>query len=145
MKKTSLAVQKVKVQKGKKLVLNKKVDVDVQAPESETQITIWSEAYRPFIMGGNVHAPLKTSVPATELVDLGKGYKGYIVTSPRGKTFVIESITGGIVGDSLEVVRKDVEQADETVVKEQINAGLKRFKECEAVSPAQFWNALRAD
>lgn len=105
---------------------------------------IWTVAYRPFVMGGNVYATIYCEVEVTGPHDLGKGYQGYMATSPSGETFVVESTTGAIVGPTLEEVRADVAAADKTVMDEQIANAAEQFKEAERVSPDYFWRFLRA-
>lgn len=107
-------------------------------------IKIWSSAYRPFILGGNVHSPICTTVEAmNELHDLGKGCKAYLVTSPTtGKTYVVESTTLGIVGASLEQVRRDVSEAGPKLIKRQLEQEARRAKRAIYVSNEEFWRGL---
>lgn len=107
---------------------------------------VWTEAYRPFIMGGDANAPVCCDLePASPLLDLGKGYQGVLVVSPVGKTFIAETITGGIVGKYIDEVRADVESADEEVMKTQIQAGKLRSEVAVPVTQQEFWRLLRAD
>ena len=108
-----------------------------------TTITIWTQAYRPFMMGGNVHAGIKTQVEAEGPFDLGKGYQGYLLTAPWGETFVAEAQSGGLIGPDLETVRADVKEADPEVMKGQIEWALKELKGCTAEAPAKFWAMIR--
>jgi hypothetical protein len=105
---------------------------------------IWTNGYRPFIMGGDVNAPVFCDVPVDGPFDLGKGYEGFLAVSPSGRTFVAESITGAIVGSTVAEVRKDVTTADEAIMKEQIAEAQKRVRRAERVSPADFWRMLKA-
>lgn len=104
---------------------------------------IWTVGYRPFIMGGNVNAPVCIETEATGPFDLGKGWKGYVVVAPSGKTFVAESITGAIVGSTIEEVRADVATAAESIMIRQIEDAKKRAAEAEAVSADVFWRQLK--
>lgn len=107
---------------------------------------VWTQAYRPFILGGNVHAPICCDIePASACIDLGKGYQGMSIVSPGGKIFVVEVITGGIVGSSVSEVQADVSTADEAVMKQQIEDGLRQAENADWVTPQEFWRQLRAD
>lgn len=106
---------------------------------------IWTEAYRPFIMGGDCNAPIICDVPVTGPFDLGRGYQGFLAVSPNGKTFVAESFTGAIVGSTLNGVREDIEDADAMVMEEQIAHARKRVLQAATVSRDEFWKMLRAD
>lgn len=107
---------------------------------------VWTEAYRPFIVGGDVNAPVSCDLePASSPLELGKGYMGVIVVSPVGKTFIVEVITGGIVGKYIDEVRKDVEDSDEEVLRAQIEIGKRRSEETVPVTQQEFWRVLRAD
>jgi len=100
---------------------------------------IWIHSYTPFIMGGDVHAPVATDVPATGPFDIGAGYQAYMVASPSGRTFVVEGITGAIIGSTIERVRKDVATADRDVMAAQIANAEKWAKRANVVKPAEFW------
>ncbi len=106
---------------------------------------IWTEAYRPLIMGGDCNAPIICDVPVTGPFDLGKGHQGFLAVSPNRKTFVAESITGAIVGSTVEAVRKDIKIADEAVMEEQVTSARRRVLRANTVSRDEFWNLLRAD
>jgi hypothetical protein len=73
---------------------------------------IWTRAYRPFLMGGNVNAPIICDVPVSGPFDIGGGQQGYLAVSPKGHTFVAESVTGAIVGSTIKDVKTDIATAD---------------------------------
>lgn len=105
---------------------------------------IWTRAYRPFILGGDVHAPVCCDIePLTANVDLGKGYKGAVFLAPSGKIFVAEMITGGIVGDSVKDVMADIAQGDDEIIAQQIKDNLEIGKTAEPVTSVEFWHYLR--
>lgn len=105
---------------------------------------VWTTYYRPFILGGNVNAPVHCILePAAGPFDLGKGYKGYLVVAPSGKTYIVEAITGGIVGNTIEEVRDDVAVGDEEVIEKQIEDAFSLSKESFQVSPDVFWKMLK--
>jgi len=105
---------------------------------------IWTEAYQPFIIGGDCNTPIICDIPVAGPFDLGSGYQGYLAVSPSGKTFVAESITGAIVGPTIDEVRKDIEEADKTVMEEQIAFAKKRVSKAVEVTQDRFWQMLRA-
>lgn len=107
------------------------------------KLTIWTEAYRPFIMGGDVNAPISTEIEVGEPVDLGKGITGYLVCSPSGKTFVAEATTGAFIGGSIDQVKTDIGEAAPEVMQEQLAAAKKRAKSAESMEKDKFWGMFR--
>lgn len=97
------------------------------------------------MLSGNVHAPIATDIPVIGPFDIGKGHEGYLAASPSGKTYVIEKLTGGIVGSSLDDVRKDIEEADPEVIKEQFQWALDYAKNCDHLPPKDFWGCLEPE
>lgn len=106
------------------------------------KLTIWTEAYSPFIVGGDVNAPICTTVEIDEPIDMGSGIKAYLITSPFGKTYVVESITGGIVGNSIKEVRKDIECGNEKVMSKQVQNAKERIKKARHLSVEEFWKIM---
>lgn len=106
------------------------------------RLNVWTRSYRPFIMGGNVNAPVMTEVDAIGPYDLGKGMFGYYIEAPNGRSFIAESITGGIVGHSLEGVRKDVAEGFIDVIIQQIGWAKEFAKGCDQISEHEFWRLL---
>lgn len=107
------------------------------------KLKIWTEAYSPFIMGGDVNAPIATEVEVGEPVVLAEGISVYLITSPTGSTYVAEATTGAFVGTSMEQVRADVEDADPAVMKQQLEAASERVKKAEMLEPERFWSRFR--
>lgn len=103
---------------------------------------IWTEAYTPFIMGGDCNAPIICEVPVHGPFDLGRGIQGFLVVSPSGQTFVVEVETGGIVGFTVKDVRRDIEVADSVVMEAQIADAKKRVLKARTVSSDEFWRRL---
>lgn len=105
---------------------------------------IWTEAYTPFIMGGNVNAPICTEVEVGDPVEIGRGMFAYVVASPiNGCIYVAESTTGAFVGSSIEEVRKDVESADVHVIKKQLKEASERVKQARHLSTEHFWSKFK--
>jgi len=103
------------------------------------KIRIWTEAYSPFILGGDVNQPISAEIDDYLECDLGRGYKGYVVVTPGGKTVIIDAISGGIIGNELTQVRRDVKEADETFLKKQLPEMKKRGQYARGVSVKEFW------
>ncbi len=104
---------------------------------------IWTEAYTPFIMGGDCNAPIICEVPVHGPFDFGKGFQGFLAVSPHGRVVVVEAETGGVVGSSVTAVRLDVEAADSVVMEVQIADAKKRVLKVRTVSPEEFWGRLK--
>lgn len=105
---------------------------------------VWTKAYRPFILG-NPHTPISCELPALGPVELGKGYTGYLIVAPNGKTFVAEATSGGFVGTSLESVRSDVADSDQATMDKQVADAIEMAKDAARVQPEQFWRLLRCE
>lgn len=107
------------------------------------KLRVWTRGYRPFILGGNVHAPLATDLEVHKAFKIGRGLSAYVVINPvSGQTHVAESTTGAFVGDTIAAVRKDMEDADPKVVKEQMKWAAKKAKKARVVSTEEFWRHL---
>jgi hypothetical protein len=110
---------------------------------------IWTYGHRPFVMGGSVNYLLACNVECSGPHKLGKGYEGYVATAPNGKTFVAESLTGAIVGDTLESVRADIKAAKPAVMRKQVDDALARMRNerqqgnYEVKDADFFWRAMR--
>jgi len=107
------------------------------------KLKVWTEAYRPFIMGGDVNAPISTEIEVGEKVDLGKGIGGYLVCSPSGKTFVAEATTGAFIGGSIEQVKSDIADATPEIMQEQLVAAKRRAKSAEPMKKEKFWGMFK--
>jgi hypothetical protein len=105
---------------------------------------IWTWAYFPFQMGGQVTRPMLTEVEAIEEKSIGKGYKGFSFKTPKGIK-IAESITGAIVGDSFEQVRKDIAEGDDGVIKKQISEAKKELEKGNGkrLSKAEFFRTYK--
>ncbi len=92
-------------------------------------------------MGGDVNFVWSTEVECAGPFQLAKGVKVYRADGPDGKHYIVEATTGGIVGNSLGQVRKDIASAPANMVRQQIKDGAdyKNSHENKEVSPAEFW------
>lgn len=105
---------------------------------------VWTYGYRPFVMGGDVHPPVWCDINHMGgVLDLGKGYQGRAIISPEGRPFIVEFQTGGIVGDSLSDVRKDVADGDDAVMAKQIIDNIKVAERAIPVPVSEFWGYLK--
>lgn len=104
---------------------------------------IWTEAYRPFLMDGDVNAPISTEVEVGQRYHVGGGFYAYEVESPDGNTHVVESESGAFIGTSILDVVCDIAEGDPEVMAEQIEAAKKRAQEAEPLSNEKFWSMFR--
>ena len=100
---------------------------------------VWTEAYSPFIMGGDVNAPIATEVEVGEPVQLDHGIVVHLVPSPRGEVFVVEATTGAFVGTKLDEVKKDVSESDPDIIRMQLVAAKERVKKATILDKEKFW------
>lgn len=107
------------------------------------KLTIWTRAYRPFIMGGDVNGPIATEVEVGEPFDLGHGIQAHLVVSPSGKTYVAEATTGAFVGNDIDQVKADVSSADPEIMKDQLDAAKRELKKVDHLSNENFWSMFR--
>ena len=105
--------------------------------------TIWTAAYSPFIMGGDVNAPIATEVEVGDPIDLGGGIKGFVVVSPKGRIHVAEASTGAFVGTDVDKVKADIAAGDPAVMKKQLAEAKEQFKNANHLEPEAFWGRFR--
>lgn len=96
----------------------------------------------PFALGGKfrfIKCEIEIEGP---LIDLGKGFEGYLAVSPDGtKTYVIEHISGGIVGNTIEQVEADIVACDDQeMMAEQVDQACEDMKKAISVSEEEFWS-----
>ena len=105
---------------------------------------IWTEGYWPWIMGGDVNAPLGMEVDGGEPISLGDGIQVHEIKLPDGRTAIAEASTGAIVGVNLQTVRDDVAKADPAFMRQQISAAKQRAQKVQRLEVAEFlriWEA----
>jgi len=142
IKKASYVAESIKVltvqdEKGNKL------DEDFA---EETDLLIWTEAYSPFIMGGNVHAPIGcwARIGPADIVKLSDKVSVVEIISQNGDKCVAEMSSGGLVGKALADVRRDFAEADPAVVDKQLAAANVRKAVVRVLTPHEFWSRYRA-
>lgn len=107
-------------------------------------IIIWTNAYSPWIMGGNVNAPIGVKAEVGEPIKTPKGFKLYEIMSPNRKiTVIAEATTGAIVGNSVEQVKEDIRIGDRKIMRNQIKEAEKKLKTVRVVSEQEFWSRYR--
>jgi len=111
--------------------------------KNEKEIFVWTICYFPFTMGGSVWRPGGCKVKASGPYDLGKGYKGYLVTAPNNTTFVSEATSGAFVGPSLESVKKDIKTGDPKLMKEQVTDANNKKGTVQELEVEKFWEMLK--
>ena len=104
---------------------------------------IWTLGYRPFIMGGNVNAPVGVEVEVTEPIELPEGPLVYEVALSDGRTAIAEATTGAIIGSSLAIVKRDVRQGDPEVMISQIELAADMMHDVELVPMERFLSMWR--
>ena len=105
---------------------------------------VWTEAYRPFILGGDVHAPIATEIEDIgEPFDLGGGYFGHLFQNPNtGDLFVAESTSGAFVGPCPQQVKQDIAEGDPGFMATQVADGIERRKKAAILPEEEFWRQL---
>lgn len=116
-----------KYKKAKKILLD------------DCKIKIWTYFYNAFTMGGQCNQPTGFEKEVENEVDLGGGYKGYEILTPKGKTIIVEKSSGAIVGSSLTDVRNDIETADPKIMAKQVEQACKELKNVKIISEEKFW------
>ena len=111
-----------------------------KTPTSKVQV--YTLAYFPFTMGGNVWQPIACVVDATGPYAIGRGYRAYVVTAPNGETFVAEAETGAFVGPSLKQVRREVRAGDPAEMDRKIAKSRTDAANARAISADEFWRKL---
>jgi hypothetical protein len=106
-------------------------------------LKVFTLGYFPFTMGGNVWQPICCEVEADGPHDIGKGYKGYVITAPNGKTFIAEATTGAFVGPDLKTVKEDITLGEESVMVEQVAKAMEQSKQAKEMTPDKFWGMLK--
>jgi len=109
------------------------------------RLVIWTRAYRPFTMGGDVNRPIATEVAVGKPITLvrGRPQQVYVVLSPNGHEHVAEAATGALVGTSLAEVLQDYKEADDVVVQGQLADAAAEAKRAELLSPDEFWRLFQ--
>lgn len=115
----------------------------------KTTKRIWVPGYRPFVMGGSVHYVIACDVEVEGPFALGRGIKGYTAEAPNGTKVVVDAVSLGIVGNSLEAVKADVKAAESVAImrKQQQEAKEHYAKaaaagDVEVREPGYFWAKL---
>lgn len=107
------------------------------------KIRVWTQAYRPFIMGGDVHQPVCTELDCTAAIEVAKGVYVHGVISPRGKAYFVESQSGGIVGDDFDTVKEDANSAPIEEILQQLQEQTKRGQKACPITPEEFWRLMK--
>jgi len=105
---------------------------------------VWTRAYRPFMMGGDVHAPIGIDLNPGERQDLGKGFYGYVIVSPvTSKIHIAEEQSGAFIGSSLKQVRNDIESCEDIeFMKQQVKDAIKTREKVDILNKDKFWELV---
>jgi hypothetical protein len=111
------------------------------------QLRIWTEAYRPFIMGGDVYRPVATEVEIGHLhiVEAAPDIRIVELTSPYGTQHIAEVTSGALVGNSMNSVLQDIAVAEPAMMARQIADAKVRGRRADNVEPDVFWRLLSRD
>ena len=104
---------------------------------------VFTIGYFPFLMGGYPYQPISCEVEADGPHSIGKGYKGYVVTAPNGKTFVAEATSGAFVGPDLKTVREDIKLGEKKTMAKQVADAVEQGKGAKELTPDKFWGMLK--
>jgi hypothetical protein len=104
---------------------------------------VWTRAYRPFIMGGDVNRHICTDVQVQGPIELGRGYKAWVLVKPTGGCLYVEEVTKALIGDDLEMIKNDVAAADVQVMDKQLSDESRNGKTASYVSPDEFFRLLK--
>lgn len=109
------------------------------------KLLIWTEAYSPFVMGGDPNAPIGTEIEIRgKPYNVGKGIEVYIVNNPVTKgTHIVEATTGALVGSSIVDVEKDVDEGNEETIRKQLEAAKERAKDARVITQDRFWRYFK--
>lgn len=88
-------------------------------PTAKVSVEVWARSYHPFRCGGNVNEIHKAIIEVDEKVELAHGVSVYVLHK-HGREFIFDAESGGLIGDDLEQVRKDVAEADPELIYRQI-------------------------
>lgn len=104
-------------------------------------LTIWTYAYRPFILGGNVNGPISCDVEIGHPIAIGRGLYAYEIQSPNSRRVAIaESTTGAIVGTSVEMVRQDIRDGNPRTMRDQLReAEIVARRDVDNIGWDRFW------
>ena len=93
-------------------------------------------------MGGPVHWPIACEVPVDGPHNLGKGFYGYILRTPKGKTLIAEKNSHGIVDPSIQEVKADIESGDMSQMNIQVDNAQMIFSRAQTINLNEFWKLL---
>jgi len=106
------------------------------------ETNVWTVFQNPWVMGGNVQQPTGFEHLYNESYDIGCGFQGVVVTMPNGQTRVIELQTGGIIGNTIEEIRKNSIGCTEEQLQEQVDNAKHRWlrgRGLKFIDKSGFW------
>lgn len=117
---------------------------------------VWTLATHGSFMtfGRPEYYPMMTIVETEGPYDLGKGFRGYLVTAPNGKTFVAEATTGAFIQDTIKAAQADIKACtDKRFMQKQVVDDAAKLlanarkpgaaNALEIISPEEFWAKLK--
>lgn len=111
-------------------------------------VRAWTQCYAPFILGGNVHQPIRCEVAVEDWeYSITRGtltIKLLKITSPGGTEFIVDEASSGVVGDDAAEVIRDIDGADVRVLRLQITKQTRVGETARPVDEETFWRHLEA-
>jgi len=102
---------------------------------------VWTKAYRPFIMGGNVNADVVADIQLNGQINVG-GTGLVMIQAPNGDLIWVCATTGGLLGEDLDSIRKDLAESNALVLAQQMIDMKDRGEKADPVTTEEFWKLL---
>lgn len=102
---------------------------------------IWTTAYRPLKIGGNVRRNIATEVEIedSEWFELANGFYGARLENG----IYIDKVSGGLLGRDLDMIIEDIESSDIEVIERQLLDMILERDKAEVISNEEFFNLIR--
>lgn len=111
------------------------------------KMKIWAQAYRPFIMGGDVNSNISINADWDIIVELREVGKPtitlYRIIAPDGRIYYAEGSTSGLMGSNLNDLAIDYHHADAEVLRKQLNDNATQLEKSDSIEPKKFWELVR--
>ena len=109
--------------------------------DGQKPLRIWSQGFRPFIMGGDVHRPMACEITSYSESFLLAKVSIRAAIRPDGVMVFLEP-GGGIVGDQIAVLRRDLMKCSPKLAKEQMERSKKLNDYALLMPEEEFWKGM---
>jgi len=101
---------------------------------------IWTTAYRPFSMGGNVRGNIATEVEIdkSDWFELANGYCG----AKLDNGFYIDKVSGGLLGKDLDMIVSDIKTSTREIIDEQLYDMIIERDKSDVISNEKFFSMI---